>query len=156
MKKTPEIEEYWKGYIRSFSEGETVPTSYHVWHFGNNRRLANELAELVKSGIKTATSTLLCEIEHDNEVISRVGDSVVVTEWDGKPVCVIEIIEVEIKSFNEIDQQFAYDYGEGERTLEWWLKDMWIYYEKVCKGIGKSPSEDMLLLCERFRVVYSA
>jgi uncharacterized protein YhfF len=156
MEKTPEIEAYWQEYTRSLSDTNIIRDTYHIWHFGNNRRLANELAALVKSGTKTATSTLLWEIEHDHDVISEVGDLVLVTDWDGNPMCVIEIVEVEIKGFNEVDQQFAYDYGEGERTLEWWREAMWGYYEAVCRRIGKSPVEDMLLLCERFRVLYAA
>jgi len=60
-----------------------------------------------------------------------------------------------LKSFSEVDEQFAYDYGEGERTLAWWRKEMMQYYNKICKRIDKTPSENMSLVCERFRVLYA-
>jgi hypothetical protein len=32
-------------------------------------------------------------------------------------LCIIELTEVEIKPFNSVDEQFAFEYGEGDRTL---------------------------------------
>lgn len=41
----------------------------------------------------------------------------------GEPLCVLEVTAVEIKSFNAVDEQFAFAYGEGERTLADWGQD---------------------------------
>jgi uncharacterized protein YhfF len=155
MKRTPRTEKYWQDFIRSLAGKKSVPNSYTVYYFGNSKKLADELAELVRTGIKTATSSLLWEFEHDQEPMPKAGDFAVVTDWEGEPRCIIEIKEVELKSFSEVDEQFAYDYGEGERTLAWWKEDMFQYYSKICKQIGKTPSENMPLVCERFRVLYA-
>ncbi|MDH4223855.1 MAG: ASCH domain-containing protein [candidate division Zixibacteria bacterium] len=156
MKRSPETEKYWQDFIRSLADKESVPSSYAVYYFGNRKQLADELAELVRTGIKTATSTLFWEFEHDCEPMPRVGDFTVVTNWEGEPRCIIEIMEVEMKKFSETDEQFAYDYGEGERTLAWWKEDMSQYYTKLCEKIGKTFSENITLVCERFRVLYAA
>lgn len=39
----------------------------------------------------------------------------------GEPRCVIEVTGVDIKPFNAVDEQCAFDYGEGDRTLADWL-----------------------------------
>ena len=39
------------------------------------------------------------------------------------PVAVIETMELSIKAFNEVDEQFAYDYGEWDRSLEGWRRE---------------------------------
>ena len=105
-------------------------------------------------GIKTATSGLLWETEHDGLLPPQVGDCAIVTDGAGEPLCVIEITEVVIKPFNEVDAQFAFDYGENERTLAQWRVDSWDYFAQCCVNIGREPSETMPLVCQRFRRVY--
>jgi uncharacterized protein YhfF len=78
----------------------------------------------------------------------------IVTDWEHHPVCIIQTTEVNIVPFREIDAQFAYDYGEGERTLVWLKHQLWDYYEQECTLIGRQASEQMPLVCERFQVVY--
>lgn len=58
------------------------------------------------------------------------------------------------RHFKDIDAQFAYDYGEGERTLVWWKQHLWDYYRQECADLGRSATEEMPLVCERFQVVY--
>jgi uncharacterized protein YhfF len=70
------------------------------------------------------------------------------------PICIIDVTEVEIKPFNEVDAQFAYDYGEYGRTLEQWRAASWQYFSEVCIRIGREPSETMPMVCQRFRRVY--
>lgn len=59
-----------------------------------------------------------------------------------------------ICSFNEVDAQFAYEEGENDRSLESWRKEHWQYFSRVLPKIGKKPTPEMLLVCERFRIVY--
>ena len=70
------------------------------------------------------------------------------------PVCVAETTELRIIPFKEVDAQFAYDYGEGDRTLAWWKKNTWDYYVQECAAISRQATDDMPILCERLRVVY--
>ncbi len=70
------------------------------------------------------------------------------------PVCIIETIEVGIRSFNQVDTQFAYEEGEGDRSLESWRQVHWQYFSQVLPDIGREPTPEMPLVCERFRVIY--
>ena len=146
---------YWQDFLRT----QTVPATvnarfYESFYFSSTRDLANELAGLVLEGTKTATSTLLWEVEAENKPLVLPGFYSIVTDWDGRPVCIIETTEVRIKPFKDVDTGFAYDYGEEARTLDWWKEALWESYSRICAGLKKTPSPEMLLVCERFKVVY--
>ena len=53
----------------------------------------------------------------DGEPTSRPGDFVVMLVGEGRP----RTTEVTIKPLSEVDEAFAWDEGEGDRTREWWL-----------------------------------
>ena len=72
----------------------------------------------------------------------------VMLDGAGRPRAVIETVEVSQRRFGEIDAAFAWDEGEGDRTLDYWRRAHRGYFSR--RG---EFSEDMLLYCERFRVV---
>ncbi|HAS8183051.1 ASCH domain-containing protein, partial [Vibrio vulnificus] len=50
--------------------------------------------------------------------------------------------------------EFAALEGEGDKTLAWWREAHWNFFSRECVELGISPSEDMLLVLEQFKVVY--
>jgi uncharacterized protein YhfF len=100
--------------------------------FGDGPALADELAALVVTGRKTATC-----MSPDDPNRPQVGQRWVVLDGRAEPVCVIEV-----------DERFAFDEGEGDRTLETWRRNHRIYFGRL-----GTFAEDMRLVCERFRVV---
>ncbi len=85
----------------------------------------------------------------------EVGHLQVVTDYHGNPFCVIEIIDVSECSFRDVTTEFAAAEGEGDLSLSWWRKAHWDFFTKECKEEGIEPSEEMILVLERFKVVYS-
>jgi uncharacterized protein YhfF len=67
---------------------------------------------------------------------------------DGSGVAraILETVELVRRRFSEIDEAFAFD--EGDLTLTYWRMAHQLYFEQ--QG---TFSPDMLLYCERFRVV---
>jgi len=123
-----------------------VPERYqHLrsFAFGDNPALADELLELVMKGIKTAT----CSTE-DEPNTSSLGEQWVVMDSRGEPRCVIETTEVTYRKFGEVDAAFAHDEGEGDRSLSYWRNAHRRYFGRLGRF-----SEDMMLMCERFRLV---
>jgi len=155
LNRISEAEAYWQEYLASLPQEERFGKAFEIWRFGNSQTLANEIAPLVRSGKKTATSDLLWEIEPRGRKLPKVGDSGIVTNWDGDPLCIVEVTHVEVKAFDYVDEGFVFDYGEGERSLDWWRDDMWNYYSEVCKRLNREPSRDMPIVCERFRLSYN-
>jgi uncharacterized protein YhfF len=155
MSEPSKIEEYWQAFLKTQPDpAATAQRFYESFYFSSSEAVANELAGLVRQGIKTATSALVWENEAEGKRTVQPGDLSIVTDWNKNPVCVIETTEVELKPFKEVDEQFAYDYGEGERTLAWWKEALWDSYAPICAALSQAPSEDMVLICERFRVVF--
>ena len=64
------------------------------------------------------------------------------------PVAVIETVELTQRRFNEVDAPFAFDEGEDDRTLACWRRAHRNYF-----GQQGTFAPDMLLYCERFRLV---
>lgn len=151
MKADPKISGFWNSYTAELSAEAVLA---NVFAFGDSSEMATELGELVRIGVKVATASLLWEYEADGEAIPKVGQLSVVTDGDGEPLCIIESTEVEIRQFNQVDAEFAYDEGEGDRTLENWRAGHRDFFGRVCAAIGRQPSEDMPVVCERFSLVY--
>ena len=122
-------------------------------HFGDSCELISELAALVLRGVKTATCSALWEWEAEGKPLPKPGDLGLVLDADDRPCCLIEITEVEITPYGEVDATFAHDEGEDDRTLESWREGHWRYFERVLPAIGRMPTKAMPLVCERFRVV---
>ena len=60
----------------------------------------------------------------------------------------IETVELAQRRFGEVDAAFAFDEGEGDRTLAYWRAA----HERYFTRLGQF-APDMLLWCERFQVV---
>jgi uncharacterized protein YhfF len=123
-----------------------VPKAYRSlrsFAFGDSPDLSDGLLELVLKGVKTAT----CSTE-DEPNLSKPGERWIVLDGRGTPRCVIESIEVAFRRFGEVDAAFAYDEGEGDRSLAYWRDAHRRYFGRLGKF-----SEDMMLMCERFRLV---
>jgi len=56
-------------------------------------------------------------LERQRGPITRVGKRMVMLDGSGVPRAVLETVELVQKRFDEIDETFAYDEGEGDRTL---------------------------------------
>jgi len=125
---------------------KSVPEHYRhlrTFAFGDSPALADELVELVIKGIKTAT----CSTEDEPDT-SAPGERWVVLDGRGQPRCVIESIEVTYRRFQEVDAAFAYEEGEGDRSLAYWRRAHQSYFGRLGRY-----RDDMMLMCERFRLV---
>ncbi|MBR0692429.1 ASCH domain-containing protein [Bradyrhizobium lablabi] len=123
-----------------------VPEQYRglrSFAFGDGPALADELLDLVIRGVKTAT----CSTE-DEPNTSTPGERWIVLDGRGEPRCIIETTEVSYRRFGEVDAAFAFEEGEGDRSLDHWRNAHRNYFGrqgKFCEG--------MMLMCERFRLI---
>ncbi len=154
MPESPSVTAMWAAFLRSRPDLPSDLTYYEAFSFGSQPDSATELANLVLAGIKTATSEAMQVFEDSGQRPPRVGDFSIVLDGSGTPVCITETLEMRVVPFDEVDAAFAYDYGEGDRTLAWWRDAMWEYYEQQSIAGGRSASKDMPLMCERLRVVF--
>jgi uncharacterized protein YhfF len=153
MNKSDKAAALWKQFCEH-NPGVDPDHNYQVWYFGDSRDLADQLCALVLQGTKTATACLVWEAERDPENAPILDGYSVVTDFDGNPKCIIRTTEIRVLPFNEVDEEFAADEGEGDQSLEFWRQAHWDYFTRKCKEMGKEASTTMAVICERFKVAY--
>jgi len=119
-----------------------------IAEFGDSEELRNELVDLIVAGKKSATCGSLSIYEEEGEPLPKVGEQFIVPNWQGEPRCIIKTNSVELKRFDEIDEDFARAEGEGDLSFAFW-RDAHIDF--FTRNGGYSP--DMKLVCERFDLV---
>jgi uncharacterized protein YhfF len=125
---------------------------YDVFTFGDSPEMADELAGLVVNGPKRATAGLSADF--DDEPLPEVGAHSIVLGGDGQPVCVIRTTEVQVKPLRDVDEAFAWDEGEGDRSLAYWLDAHVGFFTRMCAARGELFSEEMPTVFERFALVW--
>ncbi len=146
-------EQFWLDFCET--SGTDLQTPYQVWYFGNTSEMARELAELVISGKKTATASLVEFNETHYESAPIENGFSVVTDFEGSPLCIIQTTEIRHLPFNEVDAKFAFDEGEGDQTLEYWREIHRRYFTKEAKEFNLEFDENSPICCERFRLLFS-
>ncbi len=151
LPKTPEIREFW----RIFRHARGIEhDDYDVVAFGDGADMADKLAELVVSGPKRATAGLFRYFTEGGEAMPRLGEHVVLIDGKGAPRCVWQTTDVAVKPLCKVDAQFAWDEGEGDRTLASWLEGHRRYFAMEAARDKFYFSDDLETVCERFRVVW--
>ena len=125
---------------------DRYPEAQH-FTFGDSDEQCDHMLDLVAGGWKTATCMPLAHVAEGGQPMPVVGRCDIATDWDGTPVLVIETTEVTLRPFEEVDEEFALAGGE-DPTLESWQQS---HREHFAENGGWTS--DMMLVCERFRVV---
>lgn len=149
------IQQFWQAYLKWQDDPALDPDVLpEAWSFGDTPEMADELGQLVLRGTKTATCGLLWEHEDEDEPLPRAGQLSIVLDGAGRPLCLIETTEVQIRAYDQVDPQFAYEEGEGDRSLEYCRQAHWRFFGQVCDHIGRTLDPAMPLVCERFRLLF--
>lgn len=147
------LQPFYQAFLAALPPGAPAPDRVDVWFFCNNEPCANELGQLCLKGIKTATASLQWSYQAD-EPLPVEGQYSLITDWDGNPLCVIQTTRVYIVPFKDVDAEQAYLEGEGDRSLSFWRDVHWRFFSDEAARLGLEPSEDMPVVCERFKVVF--
>jgi uncharacterized protein YhfF len=151
MRKTPLTDAMWAAY-----RGATglQHDDYAVVAFGNGTGFETKLAELVLVGRKRATASLLRGFALDGEEPPVLGGHVVTVDREGNPRCIWRTTELRVGRLDSVDDAFAWDEGEGERTREWWLDAHRRLYAARAARDHFEFHDGMQTVFERFTVVW--
>jgi uncharacterized protein YhfF len=86
--------------------------------------------------------------------MAKTGDIEVVIDHQNQPALVTRIVKSEVVAFSEVSAEYAAIEGEGDGSLEYWLKAHWSFFSRECARIGKTPTESMPVICNIFEVLY--
>lgn len=149
------VEKMWVNYLTAIGEEIRNTNKNHTsWSFCDNEKSANNLVELVEEGIKTATTSLYYFYELDGEILPKERGFSIVTDWKGIAQCIIQTKKVTVVPFKEVTEEFAKKEGEGDKSLKYWRRVHIDFFTKELKEVRIEFSEEMLVVCEEFEVVY--
>jgi len=112
---------------------------------------ADEGATLILNGVKTLTSSAFWD--YPDGKIPFVGALSVLLDGARRPRGIVETTRVEIMPFLAMNEDRARDYGEGERTADWWRRVMGKFYQASAARHGAAFTDDTPLIWEWFAVV---
>ena len=146
-----QIEAFWLEYQRAC--GVQVE-GFSATALGHSRAVADELSALIRSGDKRAHATLERDFEAEGDDLPRPGEHIVVLDGRGTPQVIVRIKHVERRYFNDIDDEFAFECGEGDRTLAWWLVAYRQEFAERAEAQGFQVGEKAVLILEYFELVW--
>jgi uncharacterized protein YhfF len=152
QKKTAATDAFWEAYNK---QAGIETNSYVVASFGDGPAMADELLALVLKGQKRATTSLVRDYAAaDSDPFPSVGEYIVWLDGAGLPRCITRTTQVEVKPLSHVDEQFAWDEGEGDRTRGWWLNAHKRYYARLGERDRITMHDDMEAVFERFVLVW--
>jgi uncharacterized protein YhfF len=125
-----------------------------IERFGDHAELTDELLGLVIDGPKRATAGLVAEFAAAGEPLPRVGSHWIACDSTGRPRVVLRSVELRVGPFTSVDERFAFDEGEGDRSLESWRAGHRDYWTRVGAALGIEWTEAHDIVFERFEVVW--
>ncbi len=123
--------------------------------FGDSAEMADELVALVLAATKRATAGLVADFAREEVPLPEVGGHWIAVDGAGTPRCVLRTTEIRVGLLNSVDEAFARDEGEGERTREWWLTAHRRFFHRQAERTGIPFDEAReAVVFERFEVIW--
>lgn len=147
------VDDFWSEFLKETGR-DNSETYIECFHFELTKELANYLLELVLAGTKRATASSLLAYQKSDEKLPEVGELSIITDWEGNPRCVIETTAITLLPFKDITYDICKREGEDD-TLESWQQGHMRFFKEEGKELGYEFSEDMMVVFEDFKVVYT-
>jgi uncharacterized protein YhfF len=149
--RTPQTDAYFAAFRAARGIADTA---YDVARFGWTEELSDELLGLVLDGRKRATCCLMQQIETGKEGRAQIGGYCVVLDGRDRPAAIWRTTDVSVRAVNQVDDAFAWDEGEGDRTRADWLRMHNDYYQALAAREGFAYDDGMPAVFERFTIVW--
>ena len=153
--KNPEtgpIDDYWNQAIASKPE---LAVDHQIRSIGIDEETTILIIDFIKEGEKVGTFSLPWLMESEKIPASHTGQPIILLSYDGKPEIVVQITDIEETTFGEIDYDVTKIDGPPVRDPEVWIPLHREYWNNILKPYGRSCTDDMPVIVERFKLVYS-
>lgn len=145
------VAEFWDRCRRELP-GEQLGDRYTVRCMGNDQALSEKLLELVRSGQKTGMFSSPEDLEADG-LTPKPGDFVVFTDFEGRPRCLVRMEECRVMRFADVGPEQTACESPAARDLAAWREIHGRYWTKVLEARGRTFTEDLPILFQRFRLL---
>jgi uncharacterized protein YhfF len=152
--RTDDARAMWRDYLATRTAPAPPEDEPPVEQFGDHAALADELIDLVLAGTKRATAGLVADFAHEGEPLPRIGGHWIACDSTGAPRAILRSTELRIGPLHSVDDVFAWDEGENDRTRASWLAGHLGYFTRTQAARGETWDDDLDVVFERFRVVW--
>ena len=149
--KTP-IDDYWNRVIESKPE---LAVDHQMRSIGIDEETTGLIIDFIKEGEKVGTFSLPWLMESENIPDSQTGQPIILLSYDGKPEIVVQITKIEKTTFGEVDYEVTKIDGPPVRDPEIWIPLHRDYWNNVLEPYGRACTDDMPIIVEHFKLVYS-
>lgn len=120
--------------------------------------LRDLLVASILSGRKTTTTSLLVEYSVEADPLPVVGTRQAVIDSTGRPVGIIETVQVDLVPLDQVPLTHVIDEGEGHTTVAHWRAEHERYWHgQEMRSFLSDPSfrvrDETVVILERFRLV---
>jgi uncharacterized protein YhfF len=145
-------EALWQDYCAA--SGTPSESEHPATAFGDSVELADALVGLVERGVKTATATLVSELDAEGQALPQVGGHFLACDGAGSPRLVLRTTELWRDRLDSVTEEFAWHEGEEDRSRQGWLRGHLAFFgrERAARGGQLTPADEVLF--ERFQVVW--
>ena len=150
--ETGPIDDYWNQAIASKPE---LAVDHQIRSIGIDEETTVLIIDFIKEGEKVGTFSLPWLMESEKIPASHIGQPIILLSYDGKPEIVVQITDIEETTFGEIDYEVTKIDGPPVRDPEVWIPLHREYWNNILKPYGRSCTDDMPVIVERFKLVYS-
>ncbi len=130
---------------------------YTAWAFGGlTAEDTNTLANLVRSGAKTATAGAYDAYLAEGSALPKVGEYNIVLDTNDIAVCITRTTAVTTLPFCEVPAAHAQKEGEGDGSLTYWRAVHQAFFSNELAALDKKFNIRMPVVCEEFEMVFAA
>jgi uncharacterized protein YhfF len=149
--RTEQVKRFWQ----AFRQATGVATDTHeVVMFDDSPETASQLAALVLAGRKRATAALAASFDPGGEPPPELGGHVVLVDGAGQPACIWRTTDLRHGPLHSVDDAFAWDEGEGDRSRAYWLRVHHQFLGREAERLGIVFHDGIATVFERFTVVW--
>ncbi len=149
---TKPIDDYWNRVIESKPE---LAVDHQMRSIGIDEETTGLIIDFIKEGEKVGTFSLPWLMESENIPDSHTGQPIILLSYDGKPEIVVQITKIEKTTFGEVDYEVTKIDGPPVRDPEIWIPLHRDYWNNVLEPYGLACTDDMPIIVEHFKLVYS-
>ena len=89
----------------------------------------------------------------DGDPLPAVGDIEIVVDHLNAPALITRVTSVAVVPYSEVTPEYAAIEGEGDGSLAFWREAHWAFFSRECHRIGRTPSQDMPVVCSVFELL---
>ena len=147
------LDEFWNS-ARNALKSRRLPGDYEVRWIGLDAESTTEVLDLIRIGDKTGTFTLPWIVERTDQPEPRVGNAIILIDFDGTPSLLVRLTEIEQRPFGRITARHTAIDGTPVRDLGVWKPLHTQYWNAMLAPFSLVVRDDMPVWIEKFELLY--